>query len=102
MIRRSSLAEKYLAIVKTRTGHHCANSVIVVTLVAWEGVATDVADRAYSDLSAKLGNHGYETFRKCGMNSQKLCACQGIDGKVRVSSMLCLFMRYTVKMIDNM
>ncbi len=88
MIRRSSLAEKYLAIVKTRTGHHCANSIIVIALVAWEGLAADTAERAYNDLSAKLGDHGCETFRKCGMNSQKLCTCQGIDGEVGLNFFL--------------
>ncbi len=82
VIRRSSLREKYLAVLKRRQGHSCANAVIVVALVAWDGVARTRADDAYETLKEKLGNHGLETWRKCGSNTQKLCGCQGISGYV--------------------
>ncbi len=54
ILRRSSDREKFLIIVKYRTGHMCHNSWIVVSIVAWEGVAMAKADHAYDLLAHNL------------------------------------------------
>ncbi len=76
-MRRSKLSEKYLVIVKQRIGHFCNYAIIVVSIVAWEGVSQPMADNAYDVLRDNLGNHGRETKRRCGANAQKACLCQG-------------------------
>ena len=64
VIRRSSEEEKFLVVTKYRIGHSCANSWIVISLVAWEGVKAGLADQAYDNLSYKLGNFGIATHRR--------------------------------------
>lgn len=54
IIRRGSLEEKLLVLVKNRQGHKCSSAWIVAALVAWEGVAQDEADMFYSMLVHKL------------------------------------------------
>lgn len=54
IIRRSSLDEKILVLVKHRPGHKCSTAWIVVVLVAWEGVPVDEADVIYNMLVHKL------------------------------------------------
>ncbi len=54
IVRRSSLAEKYLVVVKYRLGHKCATAWIVVCMVAWDGVPRPQADQAYDTLSYHL------------------------------------------------
>ncbi|KAK6620540.1 hypothetical protein RUM43_010832 [Polyplax serrata] len=79
VIRRSGLDEKVLIVVKHRQGHTCSTAWIVVCLVAWEGVPTTEADRAYSLLSHKLNKFGLPTTRRCATNEPRTCACQGLD-----------------------
>nr|CAD7194097.1 unnamed protein product [Timema douglasi] len=79
IIRRSSLDEKVLCVVKHRQGHKCPTAWIVVVMVAWEGVPSHEADRVYSLLAHKLNRYGLPTTRRCATNEPRTCACQGLD-----------------------
>nr|CAD7569293.1 unnamed protein product [Timema californicum] len=80
IIRRSSLDEKVLCVVKHRQGHKCPTAWIVVVMVAWEGVPSHEADRVYSLLAHKLNSrYGLPTTRRCATNEPRTCACQGLD-----------------------
>ncbi|XP_041362822.1 serine-rich adhesin for platelets-like [Gigantopelta aegis] len=79
IIRRSSYEEKYLCVVKQRRGHFCENAMLIIVLVAWEGVPLDEADGLYSYISTTVTKEGNETERRCGTNERRTCACQGID-----------------------
>ncbi|XP_059171562.1 uncharacterized protein LOC131952728 [Physella acuta] len=79
IIRRSGPDEKYLCIVRKRPGHFCDTSVIIVVIVAWEGVIAEQADSLYDFLITTLPKSGLETDRRCGLNEKKTCACQGVD-----------------------
>ena len=77
IIRRSSLEEKLLVLVKQRLEHTCPTACIVVFIAAWEGVPAPTADRVYDVLCQKMGNYGKATDRRCSTNAKKTCACQG-------------------------
>jgi len=79
IIRRSSMEEKILCIVKHRQGHKCPTAWIVVVVVAWEGVPSQEADRVYNLLTHKLNRYGLPTTRRCATNEPRTCACQGLD-----------------------
>ncbi|XP_064619759.1 uncharacterized protein LOC135483123 isoform X2 [Lineus longissimus] len=79
IIRRSGPEEKVLVVVRQRAGHFCDATVIIIVIVAWEGVVRNVADDLYNHLIRVLPNYGQETERRCGANEQKTCACQGFD-----------------------
>ncbi|XP_034238959.1 DNA N6-methyl adenine demethylase isoform X2 [Thrips palmi] len=79
VIRRSSMEEKILVIVKHRQGHKCSTAWIVVVLVAWEGIPIQEADHVYTLLSNKLNRFGLPTTRRCATNEPRTCACQGLD-----------------------
>jgi len=79
IIRRSSMEEKILCIVKHRQGHKCPTAWIVVVVVAWEGVPSHEADRVYNLLTHKLNRYGLPTTRRCATNEPRTCACQGLD-----------------------
>ncbi|XP_070543987.1 methylcytosine dioxygenase TET2-like isoform X2 [Ptychodera flava] len=79
VIRRSGPEEKVLCVVRHRSGHYCQTAVIIVAIVAWEGVHSEKADNTYSWLTDKLSKHGQPTVRRCGTNEEKSCACQGYD-----------------------
>lgn len=64
IIRRGSLDEKILMIVKNRKGHTCSTAWIVVVVVAWEGVASQEADSIYSLLTTKLNKLVLIFFQK--------------------------------------
>ncbi|XP_066449106.1 methylcytosine dioxygenase TET3 isoform X2 [Eleutherodactylus coqui] len=79
VIRRQSEEEKLLCLVRRRAGHHCENAVIIILIMAWEGIPRTLGDKLYDTITETITKFGNPTSRRCGLNDDRTCACQGKD-----------------------
>ena len=61
IVRRSSLDEKFLVIVKQRFGHFCTKIWLVIAILSWDGVQRQKADYIYDKLKHVLPEYGIPT-----------------------------------------
>ena len=57
-------------IVRERKGHFCQDSVIVISIVIWDGMPMDEASFLYNRLTFLLREHATNVKRRCGRNEK--------------------------------
>eukprot|EP00794_Sanderia_malayensis_P012319 gene12319-13590_t len=77
VVRRSDKTEKILVIARERRGHCCRDSIIVLSIVIWDGLEEGSASNCYQKLIHTLNEHATVTVRRCASNDTKNCSCQG-------------------------
>jgi hypothetical protein len=81
ILRRKSPEEKFLVLFKKWACQKCANQWIVLAMVDWDGVASQVVNTAYQQLSKILGKFGKATPRACESNKEDPpCTCNNGGG----------------------
>ena len=86
IIRRVSLDEKVLVVVKHRPGHNCPTAWIVVLLVLWDGIPEQEADDLYSMLVPKL--YKYVFVFVVDKSTESLSLCDSLLSPGMVGSIL--------------
>ena len=61
---------------KNRLGHHCDYQWMVMAIIKWDGIQSQLADYVYDRVGKTLASHGKSLQRQCKANSKKTCACQ--------------------------
>ena len=59
-----------MVIVRERKGHYCDDSVVVISIVIWDGIETDSASDLYKKLTFLLREHATMVTRRCGSNEK--------------------------------
>ena len=57
-----------------------------MAIIKWDGIKAKLADSIYEKMKENLGPHGIALSRKCVANSEKTCACQGLNEEYKGAS----------------